>query len=921
MANRYWIGGTGDWSDTAHWSTASGGSGGASVPTSSDDVYIDNASGSGSVLINISTSTVSMNGLTVTRTSSTQVQGSSGSIYTGNFKTYGNITFAITASFVIFPQWDIYNTVNVDGNTTGAAIRASSMVIYGVVTLLSKISANAINIFGTLSLGASMESNSSIFPRSGGTFNTNNYNVKFLYNKLTTNTGGTINFGTSTVTFDGQTGSTLDATTNTINASAATIIIENYFSDVTTNLKGLNVGTLIFDKISTGKITLLGSPTIGTFTIDAGISARFGSGTTTTITTLNAIGTNTNSITMASASPGSTWTIRKATTGSTVNVYYVVLQDSIGSAGTTWIDNTGTNNGNNTNWTFLGPQIPSAGFTYSPNPANVYRGQSVAFTDTSLNTPTSWSWNFGDGGTSSSQNPSRTYTADGTYTVSLIATNSVGSDSETKTDIVNVTLRTYSMTLSDISYGGGDTNMVSETAVMALSDGAYGGGKYTILTDYQELPQKEYEVRIYDQDDNFIAVLKDDNTEFSYEQLINQNASELTLRVNRSPDNKSVSYSALLDASSSPITDENGSQILVQTETANAVGPGTDIDLNYNVKIVAFYGGYDALLDENMSPITDENNEVILVQMGAPNGIVVYQGYIADYELTYGQRTGVDVLVVPHATEMSHYIFDNPAGETTITYGTLTDPVQMARDAMDRYAAQGGSKITYSSSSMPLSGEQAPYTFTLQRVREVQDKAVELLPTGYYQYVHPGENIQYLLKKSLTAQHTFYYEKHIGELKLRKSITQLINQVYFVGQENNTTNVKLFKYYEDTASLAAYRPGLEILADSRVSLATSAQILSQNKIDEFKEPRYRTTVTINDTVYDIETIRLGQMVGFKNFDNFVDGLLLQIVGIKKEKHKVTLELDMTVPGDTKRLEEIKRALLSQEVENVPALAT
>lgn len=41
MANRYWIGGTGNWSDTTHWSATSGGEYGASVPTSKDDVFFD----------------------------------------------------------------------------------------------------------------------------------------------------------------------------------------------------------------------------------------------------------------------------------------------------------------------------------------------------------------------------------------------------------------------------------------------------------------------------------------------------------------------------------------------------------------------------------------------------------------------------------------------------------------------------------------------------------------------------------------------------------------------------------------------------------------------------------------------------------------------------------------------------------------
>jgi hypothetical protein len=41
MAARYWVGNTGNWNTSSNWSTSSGGSGGASVPTVSDDVYFD----------------------------------------------------------------------------------------------------------------------------------------------------------------------------------------------------------------------------------------------------------------------------------------------------------------------------------------------------------------------------------------------------------------------------------------------------------------------------------------------------------------------------------------------------------------------------------------------------------------------------------------------------------------------------------------------------------------------------------------------------------------------------------------------------------------------------------------------------------------------------------------------------------------
>jgi len=52
MANRYWVGGTAAWDGTAgtKWSATSGGAGGASVPTTSDDVFFD-ASSTGTVTI------------------------------------------------------------------------------------------------------------------------------------------------------------------------------------------------------------------------------------------------------------------------------------------------------------------------------------------------------------------------------------------------------------------------------------------------------------------------------------------------------------------------------------------------------------------------------------------------------------------------------------------------------------------------------------------------------------------------------------------------------------------------------------------------------------------------------------------------------------------------------------------------------
>jgi len=80
--------------------------------------------------------------------------------------------------------------------------------------------------------------------------------------------------------------------------------------------------------------------------------------------------------------------------------------------------------------------LPAADFTGTPRSGTA--PLDVTFTDLSTENPTSWSWNFGDGGTSTSQNPTHRYNNVGTYTVSLTATNAYGSDTETKPGYITV---------------------------------------------------------------------------------------------------------------------------------------------------------------------------------------------------------------------------------------------------------------------------------------------------------------------------------------------------------------------------------------------------------------------------------------------------------------------------------------------------
>ncbi len=86
---------------------------------------------------------------------------------------------------------------------------------------------------------------------------------------------------------------------------------------------------------------------------------------------------------------------------------------------------------------------PKADFTYSPTePTNL--APLVQFTDASTGEPQSWLWNFNDGGTSGSINPSHSYSEPGIYPVTLVVTGAEGcADSLTKTIIVRWDIKLF----------------------------------------------------------------------------------------------------------------------------------------------------------------------------------------------------------------------------------------------------------------------------------------------------------------------------------------------------------------------------------------------------------------------------------------------------------------------------------------------
>jgi hypothetical protein len=187
--NRFWVSGTGNWSDTGRWSNVSGGANGFSVPYSIDNVTFDSSSNPTDYTVTFNTA-ARVKTLTVGRPAS------------------GNVTFAGSSNFIAHGNV-MLSATNFINSFTGAIVLSGSSGPY-------YFTSNGAGIGSTVyvdGVGSDWYLNSSISTGSGlvitnGSFNFTTYNYTmnnaYAYGGLffsNNSNDRTINFANSTVSF------------------------------------------------------------------------------------------------------------------------------------------------------------------------------------------------------------------------------------------------------------------------------------------------------------------------------------------------------------------------------------------------------------------------------------------------------------------------------------------------------------------------------------------------------------------------------------------------------------------------------------------------------------------------------------------------------------------------------------------------
>jgi hypothetical protein len=253
MADRYWVGGAGTWnsSDTTNWSATSGGSGGASAPTSADNVFFNSSSNATAYAVTVGLSARAQD-ITIAGPASGNVTITSGA--TSVIECYGSWTSAATGVAFTTTNGAIINFL---ATTTGKTITTNNVTLGAMGIFCAGVG-------GGWTLGSAYTSTSA-FTVTNGAFNTGNFAMSVSGLTASTTATRSVSLGSSAISCSAAAPINITTATGlTFNAGTSTITCSN--NNPVVNGNGQTFYNVTFSSTAGGASTIQGVNTFNNLT-------------------------------------------------------------------------------------------------------------------------------------------------------------------------------------------------------------------------------------------------------------------------------------------------------------------------------------------------------------------------------------------------------------------------------------------------------------------------------------------------------------------------------------------------------------------------------------------------------------------------------------------------------------------------------
>lgn len=220
-----------------------------------------------------------------------------------------------------------------------------------------------------------------------------------------------------------------------------------------------------------------------------------------------------------------------------------------------------------------------------------------------------------------------------------------------------------------------------------------------------------------------------------------------------------------------------------------------------------------------------------------------------------------------------YFITKSGVPTTTATYSTDDPTSDMAHGIFLDYNNRGG---LLRERDFTPTGLSLTYTFVVAFIADALKKIIEMCPAGFYSYVDLGTSEIDILDMNTNADYTVVRGRHINELTIGLTIEQVKNYLLLTGGDVGG-GVNLYRDYQDSESSGNFGLRTAPKSDNRITLTPTADAIGTSFIEENAGEKQETSLIVLNSTMDITLLKPGKTIGFKNFGNFIDDMVLPIV--------------------------------------------